>query len=62
LQTILDGVNRASRSDQWRKDGGQFIPFASTWLNQRRWEDGSASTGRTLSVVSDYDDIMRGAL
>lgn len=27
------------RSDQWRKDGGQFIPHPATWLNQRRWED-----------------------
>jgi hypothetical protein len=26
-------------SDQWAKDGGQFIPHAATWLNQRRWED-----------------------
>jgi hypothetical protein len=24
---------------QWQKDGGQFIPHAATWLNQKRWLD-----------------------
>jgi hypothetical protein len=27
------------KSEQWQKDGGQFIPHAATWINQRRWED-----------------------
>lgn len=26
-------------TDQWKREGGQFIPHASTWLNNRRWED-----------------------
>lgn len=37
---ILADVERRRRSPQWTKDGGQFIPHASTYLNQRRWEDG----------------------
>ena len=24
---------------QLQKDGGQFVPHPTTWLNQRRWED-----------------------
>lgn len=36
---ILEGVGRAETSEQWRKDDGKFIPYASTWLNQRKWED-----------------------
>lgn len=39
LDRILAAVATQSQSDQWRKDGGQFIPHPSTWLNQRRWED-----------------------
>lgn len=39
LQTVLDAVKRQAESDQWRKDGGQFIPNPATWLNQKRWED-----------------------
>jgi hypothetical protein len=39
LTEILAGVERAATSEQWCKDEGKFIPYASTWLNQRRWED-----------------------
>lgn len=28
-----------SVSTDWTKDGGQYIPHASTWLNGKRWED-----------------------
>lgn len=30
---------RQKESDQWTRDGGQYIPMFSTWLNGRRWED-----------------------
>ena len=26
------------RSDQWRKEAGQFIPMTTTWLSQERWK------------------------
>ncbi len=39
LQTLLDAVEAQKRSPQWTRDGGQFIPYPATWLNQRRWED-----------------------
>ena len=41
-------------SPQWQKDGGQFIPMPSTWLNGRRWEDEetpqAARVSRTVSA------------
>lgn len=40
LEAMLAAVARQSRSEQWQRDGGQFIPMAATWLNGRRWEDG----------------------
>lgn len=39
LPKIMAGLVMATKSDQWTKDNGQFIPNPSTWLNQRRWED-----------------------
>lgn len=36
---ISIGLMRANQSPQWKKDGGQFIPHPSTWLNQERWND-----------------------
>jgi len=39
ITDLLDALARACKSEQWRKDGGQFIPLATTWLNQGRWDD-----------------------
>jgi uncharacterized protein YdaU (DUF1376 family) len=39
LAKMLAAVERSKLSTDWTKDNGQFIPFPSTWLNQRRWED-----------------------
>ena len=39
LTVIVEAVNRQAKSEQWRKDDGQFVPHAATWLNGRRWED-----------------------
>lgn len=36
---ILSAVKVQSASEQWMKDGGQFIPHPATWLNGQRWED-----------------------
>ena len=27
------------RSDQWRKNDGQFVCYPATWLRQERWSD-----------------------
>lgn len=39
FEVIVQAVELQKRSPQWCKDGGQFIPNPSTWLNQKRWED-----------------------
>ena len=37
-ETILSAVEHQKGWEQWKKDGGQFVPMATTWLNQRRWD------------------------
>lgn len=39
INDLLAALARACASEQWRKDGGQFIPNPATWLNQGRWDD-----------------------
>ena len=39
LTEVLNAINAQKQTDQWAKDGGQFIPHPSTWLNQGRWDD-----------------------
>jgi len=48
-------LSRWSKSEQWTKDNGQYIPHAATWLNGRRWEDElkGQEPERKLQVLSD---------
>lgn len=46
LSTILNAVEVQKHSAQWERDGGQYIPLASTWLHQRRWEDEVITGGK----------------
>lgn len=39
MKVMLAALKAWSKTEQWQKDGGQFIPNPTTWLNQRRWED-----------------------
>lgn len=39
IHSILSTLSWQTKSTQWTKDNGQFIPMPTTYLNQRRWED-----------------------
>lgn len=45
LARMLAAIAAQATSEQWRKDGGQFIPNPATWLNQARWEDAGVHLG-----------------
>ena len=49
LESLLSAIERQKCADQWKRDGGRFIPNPSTWLNQGRWED-------ELTVAGDGGD------
>lgn len=36
---IMAALENQKRSPAWVKDGGQFIPHPTTWLNGEKWED-----------------------
>jgi hypothetical protein len=40
---LMAGLASHKVSDQWRKNGGEFIPHPASWLNKRRWEDEAQS-------------------
>jgi uncharacterized protein YdaU (DUF1376 family) len=37
--SILSAIYNQTKSEQWLRDGGQFIPNPATWINQGRWAD-----------------------
>ena len=49
LETMARGLKKALNSSQWREGIG--IPYASTWLNQRRWEDEEDKTPGAAAPV-----------
>jgi uncharacterized protein YdaU (DUF1376 family) len=42
LPQILADIAAKCDSADWQKENGQYIPNPATYLNNRRWEDGSA--------------------
>ena len=55
---IMTALEQHKRSAQWLKDGGQFIPNASTWLNNKRWEDDYGSVnGKPADDGGIYDPV-----
>ena len=55
LQLMLSAIERQKQSEQWTKDGGQFIPHPATWLNQRRWEDETPVIRQKVLPSQDFD-------
>ena len=39
LQKMLEAIKAQKQSEQWARDGGQFIPHPTTWLNRGQWDD-----------------------
>jgi DNA-binding MarR family transcriptional regulator len=51
---MISKIDQWSNSEQWKKDGGKFIPMLSTWLNNRRWDD-----GKPPEPEDEMDRILR---
>ena len=54
MQQILNAIEIQKQSDQWTKEGGQFIPLPATWLNNKRWEDDILPSGRKKIPAQDF--------
>lgn len=50
LRDMLKAIAAQKQSDQWQRDGGQYIPHPATWLNQGRWQDETPETEQSGHV------------
>ena len=57
LDSLLSSLEEQKKTPQWTKDGGQFIPYPATWLNQDRWEDEIGATSASPERQLDEDEI-----
>ena len=48
LARMLAALEWQTRSPQWTKDGGQYVPYLATWIRSARWDD--EPTVRTPSL------------
>lgn len=39
LTLILGALAWQTKTHDWTKEAGQFIPYPATWLNEQRWLD-----------------------
>lgn len=61
IDLILKALAWQSCSEQWRKDGGQFVPNPATYLNQGRWQDEPIQLTRANVNESFNDQAREGA-
>jgi predicted transcriptional regulator len=50
IEEIKNALSWQKESTQWNREGGQFIPNPSTYLNQERWQD-EMSAEKTKKVI-----------
>lgn len=66
ITSICAGLAKYLGSADWAKDDGQFIPHASTWLNQARWNDSPKPASNVVKLnrhggfdQADYSDGLQ---
>ena len=57
LDTLLAALERQKKTPDWTKDGGRYIPYASTWLNGERWEDEVKADPKPAFPVSSSGSV-----
>lgn len=48
---VMRALTRHRKSEQWTKNNGQFIPNATTWLNQERWDDEVVGSSERKEII-----------
>lgn len=52
---IMAALRAQKQSAEWRRDGGQFIPYPATWLNGGCWDDVVAAAQSDSGTEHSYD-------
>jgi hypothetical protein len=56
LSDLLASLKTQTQSKDWLKDGGQYIPLPTTWLNGCRWDDEIESEGQGYrDLIAKYE-------
>lgn len=62
LEIIISSIEKLKESGDWKKENGQFIPYPTTWLNSKGWEDESggreSTNSKLISKAGDYEKLF----
>lgn len=56
VDIMVDKINQLKETEQWNKNDGQFIPYPTTWLNAKGWED---EISNNETIESEDEEIAR---
>ena len=64
IARILEAVEVAKHSDDWRKEGGKYIPYPASWLRAKGWEDVQSSLSLVVNNGPQVGDkkMINGAM
>ena len=57
-ERLLQVVELAKQTSDWKKNNGQFIPKPATWLNQKRWDDEYKTRPTNGKVMPDKPEYF----
>ncbi len=57
FSSMMNSLEQFRGCEDWLKDNGQYIPYPSTWLNQRRWEDEDIKTIQKKNEKVEYKEV-----
>lgn len=58
-QVIVDALEKQKVLPEWQKANGQFIPYASTWLNNKRWTDEIETQQRQTQYYEEDPEMQK---
>jgi len=58
LEKILEGLSRWKASEDWTRNGGQFVCYPQKFLNARMWEDFPTPAGGAPTEDGEEDDFL----
>jgi len=58
IPAILAAIEAQRATEQWRRDGGQYIPHPATWISHGRWDDEVQAPARNDDSPEDPNEAF----
>lgn len=59
FDSLLTALELQKQTTDWKKNGGEFIPYPATWINGKRWED-EIPLGSQQGAMNPINGILAG--